>query len=85
MASRRAPQALRSSLSQLAKSTAQTGARFTPLIASRAALPAVSRAATALPIQQTRGLKTVDFAGVKEDVYGMITAQLSPLFLLILL
>jgi ketol-acid reductoisomerase len=77
MASRRAPQALRSSLSQLAKNSASTGARFTPLLASRAALPAVARtAASSVSVQQTRGLKTIDFAGTKEDVYGMNSVQL---------
>jgi ketol-acid reductoisomerase len=71
MAARRAPQALRSSLSQLAKSSAVNGARFAPLLAGRAVLPAVQRAAVAGPLQQSRGMKTIDFAGTKETVYGM--------------
>jgi hypothetical protein len=76
MAARRAPQALRSSLSQLVKSPAITGARFAPLLAAgRVAVPALQRAAVGGQLQQTRGLKTIDFAGTKEDVYGMILLQ----------
>lgn len=69
MASRRAPQALRSSLSQLSRSAVAPGARFTPALLARAA-PTASRAAVAGSVQQTRGMKTIDFAGTKETVYG---------------
>jgi ketol-acid reductoisomerase len=71
MASRRAPQALRSSLAQLSKSPIANGARFTPALLARASAPSVSRSAVALPLQQTRGMKTIDFAGTKEVVYGL--------------
>lgn len=43
-------------------------------IAARSATRAVAAARPALAQQQVRGLKTVDFAGVKEDVYGMCNA-----------
>ncbi|KAF2675299.1 ketol-acid reductoisomerase [Microthyrium microscopicum] len=68
MAARRAPQAIRSALSQLTKSSTIHGARMTPLVAARAA-PAAVRGAVGLPVQQTRGMKTIDFAGTKETVY----------------
>lgn len=41
--------------------------------AVRPTVAAVSR--TAFKAQQVRGIKTVDFAGVKEDVYGKSTTQ----------
>lgn len=78
MASRRAPQALRSSLSQLSKATIAPGARFTPALLARAA-PTASRAAVAASLQQTRGLKTIDFAGTKETVYGLWSTHLPQL------
>jgi ketol-acid reductoisomerase len=42
------------------------------LSAARAGIAAAPKAAVASPFVQTRGIKTIDFAGVKEDVYGMI-------------
>lgn len=47
-------------------------------IAARSATRAVAAARPALAglsQQQTRGLKTVDFAGVKEEVYGMCNSS----------
>lgn len=47
-------------------------------IAARSATRAVAAARPALAglsQQQVRGLKTVDFAGVKEDVYGMCNSS----------
>ena len=47
-------------------------------IAARGATRAVAAARPALAglsQQQVRGLKTVDFAGVKEDVYGMCNSS----------
>lgn len=69
MASRRAPRALRGSLAQLGKPSVSGRTGFAPLLAVRAAVPA-QRAAVGLPFQQIRGVKTIDFAGTKEDVYG---------------
>lgn len=36
----------------------------------RAGLQATTKAAVSWPMQQTRGVKTVDFAGHKEKVFG---------------
>ena len=60
--------ALRSSL---AKQLTGASARRTFVSALNAsARPTVARAAVASS-QQVRGVKTIDFAGTKEDVYGM--------------
>lgn len=42
-------------------------------VSVQAVRPAVTKQAglTAVPIQQTRGVKTIDFAGTKEQVFGM--------------
>jgi len=71
MASRTATRALRSSLRQAAKAPAVQQRTFVSAInaASRPALAQAPKAANAF-VQQ-RGVKTVDFAGHKEDVYGM--------------
>jgi ketol-acid reductoisomerase len=68
MASRRAPQILRSSLTQLTR-TPLNGARLLPALTARAAAVTQSPTVT-LPFQQARGMKTIDFAGTKETVYG---------------
>jgi hypothetical protein len=70
MASRTATRALRSSLRQAAKAPAVQQRTFVSAInaASRPALAQAPKAANAF-VQQ-RGVKTVDFAGHKEDVYG---------------
>lgn len=40
-------------------------------VAARPTVSTAARAAVAAPVsQQTRGLKTIDFAGTKENVYG---------------
>lgn len=71
MASRTASRALRSSLRQAAKAPAVQQRTFVSAVnaASRPALAQAPKAATQF-IQQ-RGVKTIDFAGHKEDVYGM--------------
>ena len=71
MASRTATRALRSSLRQAVKAPAVQQRTFVSAInaASRPALAQAPKAANAF-VQQ-RGVKTVDFAGHKEDVYGM--------------
>jgi ketol-acid reductoisomerase len=71
MASRTASRALRSSLRQAAKAPAVQQRTFVSAVnaASRPALAQAPKAATSF-VQQ-RGVKTIDFAGHKEDVYGM--------------
>ena len=45
-------------------------------LATRPVLAATQRPAFAAPAQQqTRGIKTIDFAGTKETVYGMYTQK----------
>jgi ketol-acid reductoisomerase len=67
MASRQAPRALRNAARQLAAAPAQ---KRTFVSAINAASRAAPKAAVSAQFQQTRGLKTVDFAGHKETVYG---------------
>lgn len=71
MASRTATRALRSSLRQAAKAPAVQQRTFVSAInaASRPALAQAPKAAQ--QFVQQRGVKTIDFAGHKEDVYGM--------------
>ena len=68
MACRGASRAFRSSLKSLATPVAQ---RRTFIAAVNAAKCAAPRAAVTVPFQQRRGVKTIDFAGTKETVYGM--------------
>lgn len=70
MASRNATRALQSSLKRLASPTAQRRTFVAALNAPRAGAIVRPRAAVSLPLQQTRGVKTIDFAGTKETVYG---------------
>jgi ketol-acid reductoisomerase len=79
MASRTASKALRSSASRQLTAQAPASARRSFVTAvngsgRRATALAASRlggyGAVAAPIQQARGVKTIDFAGVKEKVYG---------------
>jgi ketol-acid reductoisomerase len=70
MASRSASRALRSSIKQLATPVVQ---RRTFVAASNAVKRAAPKVAVTVPFQQRRGVKTIDFAGVKEDVYGMLS------------
>ena len=71
MASRTATRALRSSLRQAAKAPAVQQRTFVSAVnaASRPALAQAPKAAQ--QFVQQRGVKTIDFAGHKEDVYGM--------------
>lgn len=68
MASRNASRALRSSLAQLVKPAVQ---RRTFVAAANAVRSAAPKAAVSTSFQQTRGVKTIDFAGTTEKVYGM--------------
>ena len=67
MASRTFSRALRSPLAR----QLSTPARRTFVSAINASARRTARAAVG-PAQQTRGLKTIDFAGTKEDVYGTL-------------
>jgi ketol-acid reductoisomerase len=66
MASRTLTRALRSPLAKQLSAPA----RRTFVSALNASARPTARAAVA-SAQQVRGVKTIDFAGVKEDVYGM--------------
>lgn len=67
MASRNASRALRAALRQA--STPRVQQRTFAAVAS-ASRPTLQKAATSAFVQQSRGKKTVDFAGDKEVVYG---------------
>ena len=69
MASKHASRALRHSLRQLSSPRVQQRTFSAIANGSR---PALQKAATSVFVQQTRGKKTVDFAGDKEVVYGNI-------------
>lgn len=69
MASRGATRALRSSLKQLATPIAQRRAFAAAVNAARTGANAAPRAVS-VPFQQRRGVKTIDFAGTRETVYG---------------
>jgi len=71
MASRGATRALRSSLRRLTGPTAQRRTFVAAVNATKAGAIARPRAALSVSFQQTRGVKTIDFAGTKETVYGM--------------
>jgi len=66
MASRTLSRAIRSPLAKQLSAPA----RRTFVSAINASARPTARAAVA-SAQQVRGVKTIDFAGVKEDVYGM--------------
>jgi ketol-acid reductoisomerase len=72
MASKSFSKALRSPLSrQLASPAVQRRTFVAAAGLVRASAVAASRAAAPAPArQQVRGVKTIDFAGSKEDVYG---------------
>ena len=70
MASRSFSKALRSPMARQLASPAVQRRTFVAA-AGLVRASAVARAATAAPAQQqVRGVKTIDFAGSKEDVYG---------------
>lgn len=76
MAARPISRALRSPLSRNLSTTASSVSRRSFISAASAAarpcLVAAPRAAVSTPVsQQIRGVKTIDFAGSKEEVYGV--------------
>jgi ketol-acid reductoisomerase len=71
MASRPASRALRQAARHLASAPAVQKRTFiSALNAARTGATAAPRAAVSSQFQQTRGVKTIDFAGTKETVYG---------------
>lgn len=68
MASKHASRALRTSLKQISTPRVQQRTFAAAVNATRAAW---QKPATPAFVQQTRSMKTVDFAGDKEVVYGM--------------
>lgn len=73
MASKNLARTLRTATKQKATVPAISRRSFVSAVATRP-LVAASRSSFVAPSQQqTRGLKTVDFAGVKEEVYGMLS------------
>jgi hypothetical protein len=77
MASRPVTRALRQTARQLAATPAQKRTFVSAL--SAGAKKAAPRAAVTSQFQQTRGVKTIDFAGTKETVYGKFELLLMPL------
>jgi ketol-acid reductoisomerase len=72
MASKTASRALRASLRQLQAPQVQQRTFVSAVNASKAVgVRSCQKATTSAFVQQTRGKKTVDFAGDKEVVYGM--------------
>ena len=72
MAARGANRALRNSIKQLTAAPVVQRRTFVAAVgAARAGIAAAPKAAVSTPFQQTRGVKTIDFAGTKETVFGM--------------
>lgn len=71
MSARSASRALRNSLKQLSRPAVQQRTYITAAVNAGRTVTAKQVPRVAVAAQQTRGLKTVDFAGVTEDVYGM--------------
>jgi ketol-acid reductoisomerase len=74
MASRPAARVLRQATRQLAVPQVQKRTFVSALGAARTGIKAAPKAAVTTSFQQTRGKKTIDFAGTKEVVYGMTQA-----------
>jgi ketol-acid reductoisomerase len=64
--------ALRSPLARQFTSSPAVQRRTIFSALNAAARPTIARAVAAGPAQQTRGVKTVDFAGHKETVFGKL-------------
>jgi len=75
MSAKSASRALRSSLKQLSRPAVQQRTYLTAALnAGRAGvIKQAPKIAVSVSAQQARGLKTVDFAGTKEDVFGKNT------------
>jgi ketol-acid reductoisomerase len=78
MASRSFSKALRSPLARQLASPAVQRRTFVAAAGLVRASAVAARAVTAAPAQQqVRGVKTIDFAGSKEEVYGEFGRQLA--------
>lgn len=72
MSSKNLVRALRAASKQKIPSQSFQKRSFVSTVVTRPAVVANARAAFAGPTQQqTRGVKTIDFAGTKEQVFGM--------------
>jgi ketol-acid reductoisomerase len=72
MASRSFTKAIRTPLArQFVSPVAQRRTFVSTFSGARAAIAASTKVAVSGPARQARGLKTIDFAGTKETVYGM--------------
>lgn len=69
MSARTASKALRSSVKQLTRPAVQQRT-FTAAALGATRTNAVRQAPKVVSAQQTRGVKTIDFAGTKEKVFG---------------
>lgn len=77
MASRSFSKALRTPLTrQLVSPAIQNRSFASAVLAVKAVVAHVPRASTCGSVQQTRGVKTIDFAGHKEQVFGMRLEQI---------
>ena len=76
MASRPVARASRQIARQLTAPTVQKRTFVSALNAARAGVAAAPKAAVSTSFQQVRGVKTVDFAGTKETVYGRFQLSL---------
>ncbi len=73
MASRSFSRALRSPLARGLPTPAVQRRTFVSVLKARPAVSALARASIAIPLgQQVRGIKSIDFAGTKETVYGTV-------------
>lgn len=76
MASKSIPKVLRSSGARQLTSNTQRRTFVSALNAVRATSAAAAKPAFVAPVvQQKRGMKTIDFAGHKEVVYGMLSSH----------
>ena len=72
MAARGASRALRNSVKQLTAAPVVQRRTFIAAVgAARAGIAAAPKVAVSTPFQQIRGVKTIDFAGTKETVFGI--------------
>jgi len=72
MASKTFARTLRTASKQKITAPSVPKRSFVSAVATRPVVAAHQRASFAAPSQQqTRGVKTIDFAGTKEDVYGV--------------
>lgn len=79
MASKSFSKALRTPMARQLAAPAVQRRTFVAAASGAARATAVKAARPVVARQQVRGVKTIDFAGVKEDVYGKLLSSLHPL------